>query len=255
MPLAGLLAVLVMCSTFVVGAMSASAGPDHCPAGSTHAAEINDGSLQDGTHTFTFNGQTITVTVTQWKDNNVGGEIMGIAWTVYPNITGTVVIKAGEATFSFAYSAGQGSITGQQQSLSHVDFCLNGVAASSQAPSSTEAPPSSEAPPSVGPSVIPSGETPPSSAAPPSVITTISATQFFSQPPSEAAPSEGPPSQVLGSQQFSTAPSPSSAVLARRTTTAPSALPLTGGEPSTLIALAGLLMASGGGALLVSKKK
>jgi LPXTG-motif cell wall-anchored protein len=60
---------------------------------------------------------------------------------------------------------------------------------------------------------------------------------------------------VLPSQQVSAAPSPSSDVLARRTTTAPSALPFTGGDPSALIALAGLLLASGGGALLYSKKK
>jgi len=60
---------------------------------------------------------------------------------------------------------------------------------------------------------------------------------------------------VLPSQLVSEAPSPSSDVLARRTTTAPSQLPFTGGDPATLIALAGLLMASGGGALLVSKKK
>ena len=124
----------------------------------------------------------------------------------------------------------------------HKVFWVEGCVTESQPPSSqppSSQPPSS-APPSVGPSVIPSSEAP--SSAPPSQVLP---SQIESEGPS------APPSQVLPSQQVA---SPSSDVLARRTTTAPSQLPFTGGSIVQLLAGSGLLLLTGGGLLLGSRR-
>jgi hypothetical protein len=112
----------------------------------------------------------------------------------------------------------------------------------------SSAPPASSQPPG-GSQIV---SQPPSSSQPPG------GSQIVSQPPGSEVPSPS----VGGSQLFSTppngeAPPPSqgTTILGRRITTGPSSvLPFTGGTVSTLLILAGMLVAGGGAILLGSKK-
>ena len=108
-----------------------------------------------------------------------------------------------------------------------------------------------------------SSSAPPSSSQPPGGSQIVSqppgSSQIVSQPPS----SEAPQPSVAGSQLFSQdippsdapPPSPGTTILGRRITTGPSSiLPFTGGTVSTLLILAGLLLAAGGATLLGARK-
>ncbi len=96
---------------------------------------------------------------------------------------------------------------------------------------SSSAPPSSSQPPG-GSSQPPGGSEVPSPS--------VAGSQLFSQPPSEAPRPQ---------------PSPGTTILGRRITTGPSSvLPFTGGTVSTLLILAGLLVAAGGAMLLGARK-
>jgi hypothetical protein len=113
---------------------------------------------------------------------------------------------------------------------------------------SSSAPPASSQPPG-GSQIV---SQPPGSSQPPG------GSQIVSQPPGSEVPSPS----VGGSQLFSTPPSgeappPSqgTTILGRRITTGPSSvLPFTGGTVSTLLILAGMLVAAGGAILLGSRK-
>ena len=102
------------------------------------------------------------------------------------------------------------------------------------------------------------------SSAPPASSQPPGGSQIVSQPPASSQPpgSEVPTPSVGGSQLFSTPPSgeappPSqgTTILGRRITTGPSSvLPFTDGTVSTLLILAGMLVAAGGAILLGSRK-
>nr|MBA2599991.1 hypothetical protein [Actinomycetota bacterium] len=104
---------------------------------------------------------------------------------------------------------------------------------------SSTAPPGGSSQPPGGSSQPPGGSSqPPGGSEVPSP--SVAGSQLISQPPSEAP---GPQ------------PSPGTTILGRRITTGPSSvLPFTGGTVSTLLILAGLLVAAGGAMLLGARK-